>query len=407
MISLSAPHTQIRASIQLPSSKSESNRALIIQALSREPVVLENLSQARDTRTMIRLLESEGQVMDVIDAGTTMRFLTAYCAVSGRDQILTGTPRMCRRPIGILVDALRGLGAEIEYWNQEGYPPLHVVSKGSRMHGGALSMRGDVSSQFISAILMIAPCLPGGLELTLTGEIASRPYIETTRSLMAHFGVETRWEGDTLMVPESPYRANTLRIEPDWSAASYWYSMAALAESAEITLEGLRDASFQGDRRIAELMEPFGVRSEFRGDAVVLTRMPGPYPDSLEFDLTENPDLAQTLAVAAAATGVSLRMTGLQTLRIKETDRIAALQQELGKVGVQIEAADDSLTVGGQAQPTREIIATYEDHRMAMAFAPLVLRTGQLSIADPLVVEKSYPDFWRHLELAGIRTQRW
>jgi 3-phosphoshikimate 1-carboxyvinyltransferase len=209
------------------------------------------------------------------------------------------------------------------------------------------------------------------------------------------------------MVPESPYRANTLRIEPDWSAASYWYSLAALADEAEITLEGLRDASFQGDRRIAELMEPFGVRSEFRADAVVLTRKPGAYPDALEFDLTENPDLAQTLAVAAAAAGVSLRMTGLQTLRIKETDRIAALQQELAKLSVHTEAGEDSLAVSGQAQPPRETIATYEDHRMAMAFAPLVLRTGQLSIADPLVVEKSYPDFWRHLELAGIRTQRW
>ncbi|GAB4420895.1 MAG: 3-phosphoshikimate 1-carboxyvinyltransferase [Bacteroidia bacterium] len=406
MISLSAGNKRIHTTITLPSSKSESNRALIIQALSRSPIELHNLSPARDTRTLIRLLESEGHVLDVIDAGTTMRFLTAYFAAVGRDQILTGTPRMCKRPIGELVDALRSLGADIQYWNQEGFPPLHIVSKGARLHGGELQMRGNVSSQFISAILMVAPTLPGGLLLHLEGAITSRPYIELTRSMMAHFGAETRWEGQTLVIPEQPYRSSSYTIESDWSAASYWYSIAALAEDADIFLPGLRADSWQGDSQIARLMTPFGVVTTHEPDGVRLTKGPVQLPAGpMEIDFTDTPDLAQTLAVVAAALGAPLRLYGLHTLRVKETDRILALQKELARFGVAMQAEDLVCTIEGQAAPGGETVQTYDDHRMAMAFAPLVLKVPQLQIDHPEVVEKSYPDFWNHLEKAGIRLQ--
>jgi 3-phosphoshikimate 1-carboxyvinyltransferase len=402
MLSLSAPQADLHLTLTLPASKSESNRVLIMQGLSEAPIELHNLSTARDTQTMRRLLDSEGHVLDVGDAGTTMRFLTAYFAAIRRDQILTGTPRMCKRPIGILVDALRSLGAEIEYWKQDGYPPLHVVSKGGqRLQGGELEMAGNVSSQFISAILMIAPILPGGLRITLMGELTSRPYLEMTRQLMAHFGVEVSWQGNTLLIPEQPYQRGSYTIESDWSAASYWYSFVALADRAEITLSGLRKRSFQGDQVIAELMRGFGVETHYTEAGVQLRQ--GKATDApREIDCTAFPDLAQTLAVLAAALGQPLRLTGLHTLRIKETDRIEALANELSKFEVEVQAETDALQIGGGFQAKPALIQTYEDHRMAMAFAPLVLRTRHLSIYDPTVVQKSYPEFWQHVARAGV-----
>lgn len=403
MLSLSASASEIYAQLALPASKSESNRTLIIQGLSEGPIALHNLSSARDTRIMQRLLDSEGHVLDAADAGTTMRFLTAYFAAVQRDQILTGTPRMCKRPIGILVDALRHLGAEIEYWKQDGFPPLHIVSKGrQRLIGGELTMEGHVSSQFISAILMIAPTLPGGLQLHLSGELTSRPYVEMTRSLMARFGVTTNWEAQTLHIPEQPYQAGEYTIESDWSAASYWYSFAALADEADIRLRGLREASLQGDQAIARLMAPFGVATTYEADGVRLTKTQ-PQTDAQTIDFTAFPDLAQTMAVVAAATGTPLRMTGLHTLRIKETDRIEALAQELGKFGVQVRTEADACEIGGGFDPKPAMIHTYDDHRVAMAFAPLVLRTQHLSLQDGTVVEKSYPEFWQHVAQAGIQ----
>jgi len=407
MISLSAAPASFSAKVPLPASKSESNRALIIQALHPGQIELHNLSSARDTRTLIRLLESEGHVLDVIDAGTTMRFLTAYFAVARRDQILTGTPRMCKRPIGILVDALRELGAHIEYWKQDGFPPLHIVHTGERLHGGKLRMQGNVSSQFITAVLMIAPALPGGLRLTLEGEITSRPYLEMTRSLMAQFGAQTEWEDQTLVVPGGGYQAGSYTIESDWSAASYWYSFAALANEAEVFLGGLREHSWQGDQAIARMMEPFGVQTAYEADGLRLTkgRAIEPGGEPLEFDFVDTPDLAQTIAVVSAATGIPVKMTGLHTLRIKETDRIHALQQELARFGVDMEATDQVCTVRGKAQPAVEPIHTYEDHRMAMAFAPMVLKQSRLQLEDEAVVEKSYPEFWDHLAAAGIKME--
>lgn len=403
MISLSAPQKKLQATIPLPSSKSESNRALIIQALCNPASKLSNLSSARDTQTMIRLLGSEGHVLDVIDAGTTMRFLTAYCAAVGRDQILTGTPRMCKRPIGILVNALRSLGAEIEYWKQDGFPPLHIVSKGEGIKGGAVSLPGNVSSQFISALLMVGPVLPGGLELTLEGSVTSRPYIQMTLSLMEFFGVKATWEENTISVPHRPYQPQPYTIESDWSGASYWYSMVALSEAAEVKLRGLRKVSRQGDAKIAELMEHFGVRSDFREDGVLLTKHPLPDKSVFAVDFTSFPDLAQTMAVVSAATGKPLQLSGLHTLRIKETDRIAALQNELKKFGVSMKSDDDTnFLVQGTFTPAHLPVHTYEDHRMAMAFAPLVMKQDRLGIEDPDVVQKSYPEFWDHLRSTGI-----
>lgn len=404
MIQLVAGSKHLKGEIALPSSKSESNRALIIQGLSNNSIQLDNLSSARDTRTLIRLLESEGHVLDVIDAGTTMRFLTAYFAAIGRDQILTGTPRMCKRPIHILVDALKSLGADIQYWKQEGFPPLHIVSKGGQLEGGEVSMAGNVSSQFISAVLMIGPTLSGGVQLHLTGEISSRPYINMTRSLMAHFGVDVRWEGQSLIVPEQAYQAGSYTIESDWSAASYWYSLVALAEEATISLKGLRKDSFQGDHHIHELMKPFGVHTEFEADSVRLTKVETPTdPELIEIDFSNTPDLAQTIAVVSAAKNIPVRMTGLHTLRIKETDRIEAIKNELAKFGVEVQVDGDICTIEGQSVPSKQGIQTYEDHRMAMAFAPMVMLQPQLMIHEPEVVEKSYPEYWDHLKQVGIR----
>lgn len=404
MISLSFKGKTLKTTVPLPSSKSESNRALIIQALSQGKASLDNLSSARDTQTMIRLLESEGHVLDVIDAGTTMRFLTAYFSAVSRDQILTGTPRMCKRPIGILVNSLRELGAEIEYWKQEGFPPLHVISKGSHMEGGEINMQGNVSSQYITALMMIGPTLKGGLRINLDGEISSRPYIEMTRSLMQHFGVPSSWEGQSIVVPQKSYEKNSYTIESDWSAASYWYSMVAIAEEAEVTLLGLREKSMQGDRGIADLMRKFGVASEFTPEGVILTKIaPEAGEGLLELDFSDIPDMAQTVAVVSAAKGIPVRMTGLHTLRIKETDRIDAIYQELKKFGVEVKIDGNVCTIDETISSNSPIVKTYEDHRMAMAFAPLVFTQNSLMVDEPEVVQKSYPEFWKHLEAASIK----
>lgn len=402
MISLSFPHKNLDAQIPLPASKSESNRALIIQALSEEEITLHNLAEARDTQTMIRLLQSEGHVLDVLDAGTTMRFLTAYFAAVGRDQILTGTPRMCQRPIGLLVDSLRELGAEIEYWKQEGYPPLHIISKGGKMSGGKVSMPGNISSQFISAVLMISPTLPGGIKLELQGKITSKPYIEMTRALMAHFGAKSQWQGQTIVVPEQPYQSGSYEIEGDWSAASYWFSLVALSEGGSLTVKGLRKNSLQGDSAIVELAKDFGVSCEFTEEGILIQKVQTKLPKSLEIDFSTFPDLAQTIAVMGAALGIELSMTGLHTLRIKETDRIEALENELGKMGIRCESTEDSLIVKGKIQKSA-LIRTYDDHRMGMAFAPLAISLPSISLDEAEVVDKSYPSFWKHMKLAGTQ----
>lgn len=404
MLSLRATNRHIIGRIPLPSSKSESNRALIIQALTPD-IVLNNVSSARDTQTMKRLLQSKDHVLDVIDAGTTMRFLTAYCAATGKDQLLTGTPRMCQRPIGGLVAALRTIGADIRFWKQEGYPPLHTIARTGKLAGGFLEMPGNISSQFISAVLLISPYFSTPLELHLTDGVTSRPYLDMTMSLMRHFGAEVQWGGESVIhASTTAYQASEYTIESDWSGASYWYSLLALSEGGELHLDGLKANSLQGDSDIARMMESFGVKTTFTDSGAHLTKFERELPASLTIDCVETPDLAQTLAVVAGALGVDLTMTNLHTLRVKETDRIYALEQELGKFGLSTESADDRLRVYGTFLPKETTIHTYEDHRMAMAFAPLAVKLPYLQIDEADVVVKSYPEFWDHMSSVGLQS---
>jgi 3-phosphoshikimate 1-carboxyvinyltransferase len=399
------PQQPIRAEIQLAASKSECNRALIINALTGFQSELTNISEARDSQTMLRLLNSSDAVADVIDAGTTMRFLTAYFAVTNQKKTMTGTPRMCERPIGILVDALRKLGADITYEKVEGYPPLQL--NGFNYSGNnELTMRGDVSSQYISALLMIAPQLPSGLKIKLEGEVGSRPYIEMTLNQMAHFGIEylADWQTNTLTIPAFKYQPKPYAIESDWSGASYWYSIVALAEDAEVELLGLKKYSLQGDSAIVDIMRHLGVESLFTDRGVLLTKIPP--KASLGWDFTNCPDLAQTVAVCCAVKKIRLSLTGVESLKIKETDRIFALQQELKKLGAELKEVekDHLYEVAALTDiPTDPVpsIQTYDDHRMAMAFAPVGMVSPVL-IEEPGVVVKSYPGYWT--DLAKVTT---
>ncbi len=391
--------------IPLPSSKSESNRALVINALAGGAQdQLSNLAEARDTQTMLRLLADEhNPIADVLDAGTTMRFLTAYYAITGAHKTMTGTPRMCERPIGILVDALRSLGANITFEKKEGYPPLHLAGfqyAGSR----ELSIRGDVSSQFISAILMISPLLPDGIALTITGSLGSKPYVEMTLAQMAQFGIraEVDWSKGLIDIPAQSYVSAPFAVESDWSGASYWYSMVALSPFADSTLEllGLKEDSLQGDSAIREIMLPLGVKSTYTGRGYLLTKCDS--VSELSWDFTDCPDLAQTISVVAAAKNIVLNLTGIESLKVKETDRVLALQNELIKLGASLTEIkeNDLYRISGTFMQNASIpeINTYDDHRMAMAFAPVgILR--EIIIHDPGVVAKSYPSFWNHLDL--------
>jgi 3-phosphoshikimate 1-carboxyvinyltransferase len=403
-ILLRKSNTPFDVKIALASSKSESNRALIINALSNFSGDLQNLSTARDTQTMIRLLQSTDQTADVIDAGTTMRFLTAYFTATNQNKIMTGTPRMCERPIGILVDALRTLGAEIEFLKKEGYPPLYI--KGfTEQKSNEVTIRGDVSSQYISALLMIAPTLPQGLTINLTGELGSIPYIKMTLEQMRAFGVnyDANWEEKTIKVLPNAYQSTSYKIESDWSGASYWYSIVALSEFDETQVEllGLKENSLQGDSDIVNIMAHLGVKSTFTEEGVLLTKIPA--EKTLSWDFTNCPDLAQTVAVTCAAKHIEATFTGIESLKIKETDRVVALQNELQKFGgelVEIEKNKRYVVKRNsefKIQNSELKIATYDDHRMAMAFAPLAMLID-VTIEEPNVVVKSYPSFWDDLQ---------
>jgi 3-phosphoshikimate 1-carboxyvinyltransferase len=352
---------------------------------------------------MIRLLDSEDKVLDVIDAGTTMRFLTAYLAFKGERHVLTGTRRMCERPIKLLVDALKTLGAGIGYLNREGYPPIEIeeFEKG-RVLTNKLKIKGDVSSQYITALLMIAPSLPQGMELELEGKIGSKPYIEMTLALMNQFGVSSDWKDNIIKIAPQKYKPTSYKVESDWSAASYWYSIAALSADANIELPGYNQESLQGDSIIAKIMDKLGVSSTFTATGILLQKTKT--VKSIEQDFTHCPDLAQTIAVICAAKGIECTMTGLESLRIKETDRIAALQNELRKFGSDLVEVEPDLKFRIKPSTFRvcgQTINTYKDHRMAMAFAPLAL-LGDITIENPEVVEKSYPHFWEDLKTAGF-----
>lgn len=396
------PQKSIRAEIRLAASKSECNRALIINALTGFKCELSNISEARDSQTMLRLLNSNETVADVIDAGTTMRFLTAYFAVTDQTKIMTGTPRMCERPIGILVDALRVLGADIEYEKETGYPPLKL--NGFTYSGqNEIVMRGDVSSQYISALLLIAPGLPSGLKIKLEGEVGSKPYIEMTLNQMAHFGIEYKadWHTNTIIIPPFKYQPHPYAIESDWSGASYWYSIVALADDAEVELLGLKKDSLQGDSAIVDIMRHLGVESVFTDRGVLLTKIAP--AASIGWDFTDCPDLAQTVAVCCAVKGITLSLTGIESLKIKETDRVFALQQELQKLGATLTEVEKNhlyevSRISGFEPKETPSIHTYDDHRMAMAFAPAGM-VAPIIIEEPGVVVKSYPGYWKDLSV--------
>lgn len=384
----------------LPASKSISNRALIINALAGNRSDLQNLSDANDTRLMLALINTEDKIVDVEDAGTTMRFLTAYFSVLGKNKILTGTSRMKERPIGLLVNALRTLGGDIRYLEKDGYPPIETLAF-SGQKTNELSIRGDVSSQYISALMMIAPRLPLGLTLTLEGKVGSRPYIEMTASIMQHFGATCQLMSDKVIIPHQGYTPAPFTVESDWSAASYWFAFTALANEADIYLPRLSLKSLQGDSVIVGIMKSLGVTAGMENGLLHLTKSPA--EAELHFDFTHCPDLAQTVAVVCAARGVKGFFTGLESLRIKETDRIAALQNELAKIGAQLIEDDPAhwRLIPSTNLPGSASFATYKDHRMAMAFAPLCTLMD-VEIENPDVVRKSYPNYWNDLRSTGV-----
>lgn len=400
---LNAP-ASLYATVQLPASKSISNRALILHALSGGSTRPENLSDCDDTQVMIRALDHMPDVIDIHAAGTAMRFLTAYLCVTPGTHVITGTERMQQRPIRILVDALRTLGARINYTGNEGFPPLRI--NGTQLTGSEIELAGNVSSQYISALLMIGAVLPVGLKLRLTGDIISRPYINLTLQLMHDFGAQAGWTSESSIdVTPGGYRDTPFRVESDWSAASYWYQMTALATgSPEVELLGLFANSAQGDSRGAELFARLGVQTEYTPQGVKLRKQGHPVV-RLDEDLVDIPDLAQTFVVTCCLLDVPFRFTGLQSLKIKETDRICALITELRKLGYVIHAEQDSiLWWDGERCPADEqpSIDTYEDHRMAMAFAPACLVCPSIRINEPQVVSKSYPRYWDDLQAAGF-----
>lgn len=399
---LTAP-SHIKATIQLPASKSISNRALIIHALSKGNEVLSNLSDCDDTRVMVKALTENEEVIDILAAGTAMRFLTAYLSSTPGTHIITGTERMQQRPIQILVNALRELGADIEYTRNEGFPPLRI--KGTQLNGNNIALKGNVSSQYISALLMIGPMLKNGLHLQLTGEVVSRPYINLTLQLMKDFGASAQWTSDqSISVDPQPYRCIPFTVESDWSAASYWYQMVALSSEADIELTGLFRHSYQGDSRGAEVFAKLGVETEYTEKGVRI-RKNGNCVMRLDEDFVDIPDLAQTFVVTCALLNVPFRFTGLQSLKIKETDRIEALKAEMKKLGYVLHDENDSILYwNGERieQQSSPIIKTYEDHRMAMAFAPTVIHYPTIQIDEPQVVSKSYPRYWDDLQKAGF-----
>ncbi len=408
---------RLQGTISLPTSKSISARALTISALTggTQP---QGLSDCDDTHALQAAIAHRPAIIDIGAAGTAMRFGTALFACTPGEHVLTGSPRMLERPIGLLVDALRSLGADITYEGTEGFPPLRV--KGHPLKGGHTTIPASVSSQYISALLMIAPTMTEGLTLTLEGEIASRPYIDMTLAIMKAYGAQADWtaEGQAIRVAAGGYRPTEWTVEPDWSAASYWYEMVALCDDAEacICLKGLRAESLQGDSCISQIFSPLGVKTTFTDEGAVLTKTAA--VESLDFDFTHCPDLAQTVVATCAMMGVAFHFDGLKSLKIKETDRIVALQTELRKLGVEVAADNESMTLTTDAAALFKSrlrletaqastpIATYADHRMALAFAPCAYRFPGLAIAHPEVVSKSYPAFWADLERVGATIEK-
>ena len=400
-IRLSHSTQHIEGTINLTSSKSESNRVLIIQALCKGKLSINNLAAAKDTQTLQQLLSSSEKTLDVGHAGTVMRFLTAYLSLQQEEHIITGSSRMKERPIKVLVDALRTLGSEISYLENEGFPPLKI--KGHQMEGGIIQIDGSVSSQYISALLLIAPQLKNGLTIQFKGEIISRPYINMTLSIMNYFGAQVNWNNNSIVVENGKYQAKEFTVEADWSSASYWYGIAALSKKTTITLLGLKKESLQGDAVLHKIYESFGVKTTWIDGGICLTKTNN-CVTSFKYDFEDCPDIAQTVAVTCASLNIDAHLTGLKTLRIKETDRVFALQTELNQLGYHVTVEDNDILIHSLPAlitPKTHPIKTYDDHRMAMAFAPIAL-ISETQIENEDVVVKSYPDFWQDLQRVGF-----
>jgi 3-phosphoshikimate 1-carboxyvinyltransferase len=428
-IILSKSNKKINGTVNLTGSKSECNRALIIEALSNGKVRVDNVSDAADAVLLAGILRNSQEsrvrnqevlagdeanphpatetpnLVDIGPAGTAMRFLTAYYAIQDDEVILTGSQRMKERPIGVLVDALRELGAHIDYEEKEGYPPIKLKGSFEQLTS-KISIKGNISSQYITALLLIAARLPFGLELHIEGELTSRPYVEMTLAMLQSANIQHVWTDNVIAISNQEFATTSLYIEPDWSAASYWYAIAALADEAELFLTGLTPYSLQGDSVITEIMANFGITSQFKDGGVHLLKEAKPLSRKI-FDMKECPDLAQTVIVVCAALGHEATFTGLETLKIKETDRILALQTELAKMGVKLIEKGQvyKLDCSEKFIPERMFINTYHDHRMAMAFAPLALIIPQLEFENGPVVDKSYPAFWTDLEKQGFTVE--
>jgi 3-phosphoshikimate 1-carboxyvinyltransferase len=402
-LQLSAPQDKkLQKTIQITGSKSETNRSLLLQALFPN-VRIENLSNSDDGQVMQKGLKKTSGEVDIHHAGTAMRFLTGYFASQeGKEVILTGSQRMQERPIKVLVEALRNLGARIEYVKEEGYPPIKI--SGKKLDKDKVSLPANISSQYISSLLLIAPSLKNGLELELVGKITSVPYIKMTLSLLEQIGVSTSFEGNTIKVePKETVQDTTLVVESDWSSASYFYSIVALCEvGTTIQLSSYKKDSLQGDSVMAEVYKDFGVETTFGEHTITLTKTTDEIPQHVEYDLSNAPDTAQTISVTCLGLGMGCHLAGLHTLPIKETDRLAAMQTELSKFGAKVDIDAESLTL----QPTSSLksdvaVDTYNDHRMAMAFGPLAVKAS-FRVNDAEVVSKSYPDFWNDLSTLGF-----
>lgn len=404
---LNASKINKESEIKISGSKSETNRLLLLQALYPN-IILENVSNSDDSEAMIKALSTTEKVVDIHHAGTTMRFLTAYFSMQeGKEITLTGSSRMKERPIKILVDALRQLGAVIEYAENEGVPPLKI--SGKKITKNKVSLSANVSSQYISALLLIAPKLENGLELNLEGEITSVPYIQMTLALLNQIGVKTSFQNNKITIyPAEFVETSVLTVESDWSSVSYWYSIIALSEiGTQVTLSSYKQSSLQGDSVLVAIYKNFGVETFFDEDnSITISKAEEPRFPTFNFQLNDAPDIAQTIAVTCFGLGIGCCLTGLHTLKIKETDRLEALKNELTKLGARISVTNDSLTL----EPSSEIkenvtIKTYQDHRMAMAFAPLALKVP-IAIQDAEVVSKSYPDFWNDVQNVGFQVSK-
>jgi 3-phosphoshikimate 1-carboxyvinyltransferase len=390
----------IRGSLSLSGSKSISNRLLILQALSGQKSPLKNLSNSDDTLVLQKALSSNNATIDVGIAGTAMRFLTAYCAIQDTEIILTGAHRMKERPIKDLVDALCFLGADITYLEKEGFPPLRIIGK--NLKGGTLSIKADISSQFISALLMVAPYFENGIQLELVGEVLSRPYVEMTLNLMHRQGVSHHWEGNTISISPGVYQNTINEVESDWSSISYWFEILALSVSGEIQISQVDENSVQGDQKVMDFFQSLGVASSINNGVLSLAKKTNfKLPEYIVFDCVRTPDLAQTLAATACGLGVNMMLTGLKNLPLKEANRLVALKVELEKCGAKVKIINNEALeiISGVRFSSKDFnFETYGDHRMALCLSPLALKSHSVLVDDAEVINKSYKSYWEDLK---------